>query len=546
MPAIRNHRLLPAFVLSIVVLLSVLAWLPALRGGFVWNDVPWVEGALPFIPFFESEYHRPATETLMLVEFRVFEEWAMGYHGVSLALHLLAGFFLYLLARRIPIDRMGALLAALVFLLHPAQAEAVAWVGAQAWPLAGCLFLGSLLGYAEYEDSGRKGLLAGAALLQLLAALAAQAALTLPLALLLFAIARRGREAATPRLTLALGASLGVVLLYALVQRGPGEIFPPGQFNPLFGGAYFEGLGLLMARLAAPVGTGLVFSFTGEPLYFLAAVTPICVAGVLYREGYTRGAVLLAWGTLMAMSPALHILLGERPLVGDRYLYLALAGPALFCGALLVRMKALAGRIALAGLIVAVLVWGAHARAGDFSSPEAFWDGVLLRQEDASIARYNRSLVLIASGREAEGVRGLVSAFEDPSLDIHGATRALRNLRGTGAGFDDDEIFAALSRYRSPGTAHLFLGSMYFFLSEEDGDGRSGKALGHLRDAVLEDDGLVDAQFYLGLLLARRGEYAGAREHILRARSLDTLGYYADDLGKLLPALDSALGPGGS
>ncbi|HEY5975538.1 MAG TPA: hypothetical protein VIU41_12415 [Geobacteraceae bacterium] len=79
--------------------------------------------------------------------------WGMnpaGYHLENILLHLANGLLFYRLLRRLDMTELQAGAAAWIFLLHPAQAETVAWVSQRKSLLAMFFFLLALLGYLAF------------------------------------------------------------------------------------------------------------------------------------------------------------------------------------------------------------------------------------------------------------------------------------------------------------------------------------------------------------------------------------------------------------
>ena len=83
-----------------------------------------------------------------------------GYHLTSLLLHALNVVLAYAVARRLLGSRSGALVAALVFAVHPLQVEAVVWVAGRKTLLCSSFALLALLCYmrsgaASVTSNGR-------------------------------------------------------------------------------------------------------------------------------------------------------------------------------------------------------------------------------------------------------------------------------------------------------------------------------------------------------------------------------------------------------
>ena len=118
-----------------------------------------------------------------------------GFHLVNVTLHAANAFMLFLLASKVVgASGFAALLPALLFAVHPVQAEAVTYICGRSVSLMAFFYLGSLLAYLRGRERGSRFLLYLASpILFLLATAAKEVALTLPFALVLCEAVRRER-----------------------------------------------------------------------------------------------------------------------------------------------------------------------------------------------------------------------------------------------------------------------------------------------------------------------------------------------------------------
>ena len=103
------------------------------------------------IPGGPSSFYRPLFVVWLRLNFILSEMSPWGWHLLSIAKHLLVAVLLGLLVWKLLRDRIAALLAAILFALHPAHAESVAWVTVPD-PLMAAASLGSLFFYLEYAE----------------------------------------------------------------------------------------------------------------------------------------------------------------------------------------------------------------------------------------------------------------------------------------------------------------------------------------------------------------------------------------------------------
>ena len=119
-----------------LVALTVLAYLPALRAGFVWDDdlhvtqnevVRTWQGLVDIWlrPGAILQYYH-LTHTSWWIQYHLWGLAPLGYHLVNVLLHGSSAAVLWLVLGRLCVP--GAWMAAAVFALHPVHVESVAWV----------------------------------------------------------------------------------------------------------------------------------------------------------------------------------------------------------------------------------------------------------------------------------------------------------------------------------------------------------------------------------------------------------------------------------
>ena len=182
---------------SVAVLLIAVAVLatyaPAVRDAFVWDDTALVSRdplirswrLIPegfnhflFVDATASDFYRPLQRLTYTIEYAVFAFQPAAYHATNILLHAAAAIALFffaeelLLAFAIPQRkrRLIALIATLIWAVHPVQSAAVIYISGRADPLAAAFgFLGCYLILRSVRTAGTRILLylvaAGAALL---------------------------------------------------------------------------------------------------------------------------------------------------------------------------------------------------------------------------------------------------------------------------------------------------------------------------------------------------------------------------------------------
>jgi tetratricopeptide (TPR) repeat protein len=369
-----------------LVLLIMAAYLPASRGGFVWDDDAYVtDNPLLASPdglwriWFSSEHpsqYFPLAYTTLRFGYGLWGLDPSGYHVLNIILHCANTLLVWVLLRNLVFP--AAWLGAALFALHPVQVETVAWVSELKNLQSTFFYLLSLLmwmrftqnfdfqpldGHGGREPSGRSRLAkagtpylpwrpyALALVFYCLALLSKTTACTLPAALILVnwfqgrPIRRRTLVAVVPFLVLGLG--MGLLSLWWERRMG--------HYGAEYGLAFSLPERLLIAgraiwfyaaKLIWPAT--LTFSYprwhidSRDALQYgwLAAAVLAGIALWLGRKRIGRGPVAAFAFFVAALSPMLGFIQNftfRYSFVADHYQYLACVGPlalfaAILCG----------------------------------------------------------------------------------------------------------------------------------------------------------------------------------------------------------------------
>lgn len=124
--------------LIVTLAVSVVVYLPALTGRFIWDDRVIMDGqaigggrsflACWTSPFL-SNYYRPMVSTSFYLEKSIFGPTPFWFHQTNILIHLLTTAALIGAMLRLTESRRIALIAGLLFAVQPAQVGAVAWIG---------------------------------------------------------------------------------------------------------------------------------------------------------------------------------------------------------------------------------------------------------------------------------------------------------------------------------------------------------------------------------------------------------------------------------
>ncbi len=562
-PASRSDASVALGGACALILLVLLAYLPVLRAGYIWDDEEWLtenrtvqrsDGLKDiWLDPEQTRHYWPLVYTTFWLEYRCWGLRPLGYHLDNVLLHAVGAVLMWRTLRALGLK--GAWFAAAVFALHPVHVESVAWVTERKNVLSGLLYFAAALLYLRFESFRGDGAgadavarrrastssYAVASVFFLGAVLAKIVTCTLPAALLLVAWWRRGRLSWRDLLPLVpwfvVGLSLaalcvhlekthsgaqGGVFAFSLAER----ILIAGRAIWFYAGRLFWPYPLMQVypRWHIDARQALQYAF------------PFATGGVLagsyfLRRRIGRGPFAAGAFFVITLSPALGFISFWTMLysfVADHYQYLASIGLiALAVEAAVLWLPAepvpgVRGRSRATSFIVAstaavilvalaALTW--H-RSLVYRSSETLWWDTLQKNPSCWVAMNNYAGALIDRGDPA-----LAACYAEASLELAPSNNNARVQLGDAYRLQG-RLDAAAQQYdvairAAPGYANAFcdLGLV------RQAQGRTSDAADYYARAIEADPRHEMARCNLAVILAQQGRTAEARqqyEYVLR------------------------------
>ena len=518
--------MLPVWQGGLIVLLVFLAYLPALRDGFIWDDDAYVTknptlhdlGGLQRI-WFEvgavPQYY-PMVHTAFWLEYHLWGLNPVGYHLINVLLHATAAILLWWVLLRLRIR--GAWLAAVLFALHPVCVESVAWITERKNVLSAVFYFAAALAYLRFvalEEPGRPNRLRwywylGALVLFMAALLSKTVTCSLPAALLLVCWWKKGRIQRGEILPLLpffmLGVALGLMTTwiekYHVGAQGAEWSLTFADRCLIAGRA----LWFYAGKLLWPVELTFIYPrWKIEPEVWWQWLFPVAAVGVvaglwLARHRIGKGslvAVLFFAGTLGPALGFVNVYPMRYSFVADHFQYLASLGLITLCAAGLYRLS----RVIPATLVVLLgaLTW--H-QAGIYRNQEILWRNTLIKNPDCWMAHNNLGSLLKDQGHIEEAVEHYRKAVQiDPNN-----YKALYNLGMALAA--RGQFNEAIENFRQaiqikPNDCGALV-SLGIALANR---GQFDEAIANFRQAIQIDPNNCEALNNLGIALATRGQF---------------------------------------
>ena len=527
------------WVLAIALVIhTFLAYLPALRCGYVWDDDFYVtknplltapDGLerIWFSAHHQSQYF-PLVYTTLRFEHTLWGLRPAGYHFVNILFHALNALLVWAVLRKLALP--GAWLAAAIWAVHPVNVESVAWITELKNTQSTLFYLLALLAWMKYADreTGRPWRFYGLALvLQALALFSKTTACTLPAALLLVLWLRKEpigwRRLVQVAPFLALGVAMGLISVWWEAHLGNYGNELDYSFNGLERLLIAtHALWFYVTKLVWPAK--LAFSYprweidVRDPRQYTWLIGCVAMALFLWwrRRVLGRAPVAAVVFFVAALSP----LLGFIPLytfrytfVADHYQYVASIGLiALFAAAVSSRVDTwqlgTTGRCALlASLLFALgaLTW---RQAHIYHDEESLWRDTIAKNPASWMAHTDLAGVLLESGRATEALEEAEQTLRikpDCAEGHYNLGNVLVSVGKVDEGIGHYE--QALRINPSIAAAHYRLG---LALARED---RMPEAIEHWEQALRINPDYADAHSKLGVALAEQGRMPEAMQH---------------------------------
>jgi protein O-mannosyl-transferase len=529
---------------SAILGFTVLAYLPALSGGFIWDDHNHVENnAVLFGPgglqriwlSLSAPQYYPLVFTSFRLERALWGVNPTGYHWDNLLLHAANALLVWQLLRRLRVP--GAWLAAALFALHPVNVESVAWITERKNTLSMLFFLSSLWCFLRFDGDLRtlqpRACRYGLSLFAFLLALLSKTAVApLPLVLLGLAWWQRGRIGRRDLLRTAPFFALVLLLvpITILVERHTGSEIV--RADPLFARLTGAGCAFWFYLYKAILPLNLMFIY---PRWQIDPATPLaCLPGLLavgaflvlwrFRRVWGR-AWLAGLGYFVVMLlPALglvNIYFMRYSLVSDHWTYFAIIGPLALAAVgitwaveQLPRAVAWLKPVAGAMLLLTLGVLSFH-QSSIYVEEASLWQDTLAKNPKCWMAYCNLGVSFAAQGRLDEAIQQYERAL-DLEPDFPEAHSNLANELAAQGKRDE-----AIAHYeRALQLEPRYLDAHNNLAVQLARQGRLAEAIPHWERALQIKPDYTEAEYNLGRALAQQGKTAEAIHHFEQALRL--------------------------
>ena len=538
---VRRVSRLPTLAILLAVL-TVVAYLPALRGEFLWDDdilitenrmVKANDGLYRFWFTTEGPDYWPLTSSAWWLEWRLWGTRPLGYHTVNVVLHAANAILVWIVLKRLRVP--GAWLAGCVFALHPVNVASVAWISEQKNTLSMLFCAIAILLYLRFDEDGNWRWYGLSLAAFLLALFSKTAVVMLPVVLLGCIWWTRGRVRRRDFLRslpfFVLSLVMGLVTVWYQYPRAAGgqAIRTEGFFTRLAvaGSTPWFYLG----KTLLPINLTVIYPKWDIDASRWVSYTPgVILIGSLALFWWNR----TTWGrpflfglgcfvaALVPVSGIFHQNFHMHSFVADHWLYHSIAAPialVVAAGAGICRRLGPRGRsvgvVASVGMVIVLgaATWG---RSRVYASGETLWRDNVAKNPEAWAAQFNLGNVVERAGRIQEAMGRYEQALRIKSDYAEAHVNLGAALIKQGKPEEAIRHYeAALRLNPDEPEAHNDLGNALFKL------GRGAEAVAQYEQALHHNADSPAVHFNMGTALRQLGrltEAIGEYEQALRLR----------------------------
>ena len=486
---------------TLLLVLTFVCYVPALRAGFVWDDdaltnnpllrdttglkTIWLKPAA--IP--REAHFWPLVYTSFWIEYHIWGLYPAGYHLVNVLIHIFNVMLLWLLLKRL--NAAFAWFAAAVFALHPVHVESVAWVIERKDVLSGLFYFLSILYFIKFHEKKKLPPYVLSLFFFLCGIWSKSIVISLPIALILYLWWKGEKMDLRKSLYLApyfiLAFLLALFDLWLFRQKSsasfhftfPERFIIAGKALWFYAGKIFRPYPLMAIYPRWEINARDAFQY----LYPLTALAvPLVLFLMRKRLGKTPFFLVLFFGiTLFPVLGFVDYGYMRYAFAADRFQYLASMGLIILFSAILWRLLntsllkkrsfLLYGTMSLVLIVLGVMTF---LQAGTFRDYETLFRRNV-EKNPHSYAVHNN----------------LATALEEKG-DLHGAENHYKKALELKS--DEDQV-------------HYNLGALYAKIKQDD------KAVYHYEQAIRINPENSSAHNNLGFIFAGKGDLDKAIQH---------------------------------
>jgi Tfp pilus assembly protein PilF len=425
---------------ALLVAAILVAYGKVFHAGFIsWDDLDYVFhtkdissgiGAEQIKKWFSKNYignYQPLPVFTYALDYMIGGTDPFIYHLQSILWHIADALLIYYFFNKLQGNKWVSFFVALLFAVHPVQTESVSWIAARNKGMNAFFFFAALCFYIDYVRTQKKSKLVWVTILGLLAYLCKATALSLPLALFAVDIwLQRPLKVKTIWLEKLPLVLIGIPVAMATLAAQKDVNFLEHHTEFSWHSIVFAGYALVqyVVHLILPVNLSVLYPYPKSVtilhvFYLFIAVALVMLTVLAYKKKqYVWAGGLLFF--IVNMLPVLQFVQFGETIMADRYLYIGCVG--IFYPIVYYLFKWFDDQsktivaITICSAVSAIFFIQTFVRNDIWLSETNFWNSVLEKFPESSVAQYSIGAAYMKEGRLSEAERHIDLAVQyDPN-----------------------------------------------------------------------------------------------------------------------------------
>jgi Tfp pilus assembly protein PilF len=534
----KNYKII------LIMALTVIAYWPIFSAGFMyddrffvqensnireWRNIPdyFIHPVQKMASIKWDGIWRPLRTVSYLTDYKIWGSSPLGFHLTNLLWHLLNIFLLSLLLDRLFKNEKLTLAACLIFALHPAQTEAVAWISSRGDLMFLSFGLAAFILFLSYRESRKYRVLGLSCFSFIVALLSKETAIVLPALFFVhqYIFADQRNLKATLSNWKPYAAYLSIIIMYfvfrrlalGMVSQCPywGDSFWTTGFTMIRVAVDYVRLLFLPLWLRVDYVYGLSSNFLDwKVLGSLGILSALTIAAI--RDLKNKGFLVFGWSWFVIGLLPVSNIFPITTLLAERFLYLPLIGFAVWAGYLWSKLADRKLAAAILVLVLPAMMVLSVKRNREWQDPLPFWTIEASRSPDSFIAHDYLGNLYYQKGDLPTAESEFLKAVEIDSTYVN-SLYGLALVYVQQQRYDQAIVYAAKDLALDPKNhnAYVTLGIAYAGLGDLEQAERSFK------QALSIAPGSKEAWNNLGIVYSRQGSWNQAVEAYSRTVALD-------------------------
>jgi protein O-mannosyl-transferase len=363
------------------------------------------------------DYYRPLFLVAMIVEYHLFGETPAGYHLTNLVFHILSVILLFLFFIKLNLEGITSLVLSLLFAVHPAISQAVAWIPGQNDLILMIFLLACMIFSIDFASTRKWYFYVFQMVFFLLAIFTKETAIIIPL-LAFFILTSVLKTPWKPAISLVTGWVM-VILFWFFMEsfvKQSGNRFPVDEMIGS-GLSRFPAIVQYLGKVIFPVNLSVHPQINEISLVWgLLAIAGLGVLVISSRSYHKPLTIIgVAW-FLLFLLPVLVVPKTFSDLVYEHRLYVPLVGILLLLSQSIESAGKLKDhfRFMVYGVIILVFSAMSFIRVGYFYDPLSYWSRAAAESPHDA---YSRHMMGTWIKNDAEQEKILLQAYAlDPAM----------------------------------------------------------------------------------------------------------------------------------